>query len=88
MSNKRTIEVFSAGCSACEETIEIINRVACPSCEVLVLDMKDPAVASRAKSLGIRSVPSVVIDGKLTDCCAGRGPDETPLRAAGLGQPI
>ncbi len=88
MSNKRTIEVFSAGCSACEETIEIINRVACPSCEVLVLDMKDPAVASRAKSLGIRSVPSVVIDGKLTDCCAGRGPDETTLRAAGLGQPI
>ncbi len=88
MSNKRTIEVFSAGCSACEETIEIINRVACPSCEVLVLDMKDPAVASRAKSLGIRSVPAVVIDGKLADCCAGRGLEEATLRAAGLGQSI
>ncbi len=88
MSNKRTIEVFSAGCSACEETIEIINRVACPSCEVLVLDMKDPDVASRAKSLGIRSVPAVVIDGKLADCCAGRGLEEATLRAAGLGQSI
>ena len=88
MSNKRTIEVFSAGCPACEETIELVNRVACPSCEVSVLDMKDPNVASRAKSLGIRSVPAVVIDGKLADCCAGRGPDETTLRAAGLGQPI
>jgi glutaredoxin 3 len=88
MSNKRTIEVFSAGCLACEETIELINRVACPSCKVLVLDMKDPAVARRAKSLGIRSVPSVVIDGKLADCCAGRGPEEVTLRAAGLGQPI
>ena len=49
--------------------------------------MKDPGVASRAKSLGIRSVPAVVIDGKLADCCAGRGPDEAVLRAAGLGQP-
>ncbi len=88
MSSKRTIEVFSAGCPACEETIELVNRVACPSCEVIVLDMQDPAVASRAKSLGIRSVPAVVIDGKLADCCAGRGPDETTLRAGGLGQPI
>ena len=88
MSTKRKIEVFSAGCPACEETVALVNRVACPSCEVLVLDMKDPAVASRAKSLGIRSVPSVVIDGKLADCCAGRGPDEARLQAAGLGQPI
>ena len=87
MSAKRKIEVFSAGCPACEETIALVNRVACPSCEVSVLEMKDPGVASRAKSLGIRSVPAVVIDGKLADCCAGRGPDETVLRAAGLGQP-
>jgi glutaredoxin len=83
----RKIEVFSAGCPACEETVNLVNRIACPSCEVSVLDMKDPNVASRAKSLGIRSVPAVVIDGQLADCCAGRGPDETTLRAAGVGQP-
>ena len=88
MSNKRTVEVFSAGCPACEQTIALVNQVACPSCEVLILDMKDPAVASRAQSLGIRSVPAVVIDGKLANCCAGRGPDEATLRAGGLGQPI
>ena len=88
MSTKRKIEVFSAGCPVCEETIELVNRVACPSCEVSVLDMKDLNVASRAKNLGIRSLPAVVIDGKLADCCAGRGPDEATLRAAGLGQPI
>ncbi|MFQ6104756.1 MAG: thioredoxin family protein [Candidatus Glassbacteria bacterium] len=87
MSERRKIEVFSAGCPACEETIEMVNRVACPSCEVTVLDMNDPDVASRAKSLGISSVPAVVIDGKLADCCAGRGPDETTLRSSGLGQP-
>ena len=88
MAAKRKIEVFSAGCLACEETIRLINRVACPSCDVTVLDMKNPAVASRAKSLGIRSVPAVVIDGKLADCCTGRGPDEATLRAVGLGQAL
>ena len=84
----RKIEVFSAGCAACEETIALVNRMACPSCEVSILDMKNPDVAGRAKSLGIRSVPAVVIDGKLAGCCAGRGPDEATLKAAGLGQPL
>ncbi len=88
MNTKRRIEIFSAGCPACEETIELVNRIACPSCQVSVLDMKKTEVASRAKVLGIRSVPAVVIDGKLADCCAGGGPKETTLRAAGLGQSI
>ena len=88
MSAKRKIEVFSAGCPACNETIELVNQVACPSCEVSVLDMNDAAVAQRASTLGIRSVPAVVIDGKLADCCSSRGPDEGTLRAAGVGQPL
>lgn len=87
MNNKRKVEVFSAGCPVCTEAIELVNRVACASCEVSVLDMKDPQVAQRARQLGIRSVPAVVIDGQLAECCAGRGPDEAALRAAGLGQP-
>lgn len=86
MTTKRKIEVFSAGCPACAEIIELVNRVACPSCEVSVLDMSKRDVAQRAKGLGIRSVPAVVIDGKLADCCTGRGPQEATLRAAGLGQ--
>jgi hypothetical protein len=88
MATKRKIEVFSAGCPACQETVALVNSIACPSCEISVLDMHDPQVASRAKGLGIRSVPAVVIDGKLADCCAGRGPDGATLRAAGLGQPL
>jgi len=86
MSAKRKIEVFSAGCPACEETIALVDPG--PSCEVEVLDMHRPAVAAKAKTYGIRSVPAVVIDGKLADCCAGRGPEEAPLRAAGLGRPL
>lgn len=88
MSAKRKIEIFSAGCTVCEETVNLVRRDACPSCEVLVLDMKDINVASRSKNLGIRSVPAVVIDDKLADCCTESGPEESTLWALGLGKPI
>lgn len=88
MAITRSIEIFSAGCPVCEETIQLVKRIACSSCEVSVLDMHVAEVAARAKTLGIRSVPAVLIDGELADCCAGRGPDEATLRAAGLGQPL
>ena len=88
MSNKRQVEVFSAGCPTCDAALELVNEIACPACEVSVRDMHEDQVAERAAALGIRSLPAVVIDGVLADCCAGRGPDEATLRAAGLGQPI
>jgi glutaredoxin 3 len=86
MAAKRKIEVFSAGCATCH-TIEVIRRAACPSCEVIIHDMRDGEVAKRAKRLGVRSVPAAVIEGELAGCCAGRGIDLTVLRAAGLGRP-
>jgi hypothetical protein len=88
MNGKRKVEFFSAGCLACREAEELVRRMSCPSCEVQILDMKDEAVAGRARELGIRSVPAVVVDGKVADCCVGRGPDEATLRAAGIGRPI
>ena len=88
MSDKRNIEIFSAGCPVCDQTVELVKSIACPSCEVSVLDMNDQTVAKRAQELGIASVPAVVIDGKPADCCSGRGPDEATLRAAGIGQAI
>lgn len=88
MSPKRKVEIFSAGCSACQETIDLVNKLACPSCEIDILDMNDPEVAKRAKATGIRSVPAVLVDGRLADCCNGRGPEEANLRRAGIGQPV
>ena len=85
---KRKIEIYTAGCPACEETIELVNKIACPSCEISILDMKDPEVASKATALGIRSVPAIAVDGKLADCCTSRGTSEAALRAAGIGQSI
>ena len=88
MSANRKVEVFSAGCAICEETIALVKRIACPSCDVEVLDMHDEAVAARARELGVTSVPAVAIEGRLAACCLRSGPDEATLRAAGLGQSI
>ena len=85
MADKRRIEIFSAGCPACEETIQMVNAIACRSCDVQVLDMRQEDAAAKAKEYGVKSVPAVVIDGKLSDCCTGRGVDEATLRANGVG---
>ena len=87
MAPKRKIEVFSAGCPACTDAIKLVRLVACPSCEVEVLDMHRSEVAAKAKEYGVRSVPAVAIDGKLAGCCERRGVDEATLRDAGLGVP-
>lgn len=88
MTAKRKIEVFSAGCQVCQKAVEQVKQLSCPSCEVQVLDMQDPTIAAQAKTLGIRSLPAVAVNGQLADCCAGRGLDESKLRAAGIGQPL
>lgn len=88
MTQKRKVEIFSAGCPACQETVDLVNNIACSSCKVSVLDMNDTKVAERARLLGIHRVPAVVIDGKLADCCAVSAPDEQTLRAAGIGKAI
>ena len=88
MSRKRKIEVFSAGCALCTDTLDLVHRIACSSCDISVHDMHDPQVAQRAHSLGIHRVPAVLIDGKLADCCALGAVDEQSLRAAGVGTPI
>jgi Zn ribbon nucleic-acid-binding protein len=31
-TKKRTIEIFTARCPACQETIDLVNKTACPSC--------------------------------------------------------
>ena len=60
MNNKRKIEIFSAGCPVCEETIELVNKIACPSCGVEVLDIRQDVAAGKAEQCGIKRVPAVV----------------------------
>ena len=82
MAQRKTIEVFSAGCHTCREAVETVRRIVGADHDIEVLDMHQDHVAARARQHGIRSVPSVVVDGHLAACCAGRGVDEAILRSA------
>ena len=84
-ANKRKVEAFSAGCGVCDETVALVRSLACGSCDVVVHDLHQSEVAAAAKRYGVHSVPAVVVDGKLAECCTGRGPQESALRAAGIG---
>ena len=81
MARKR-IEIFSAGCPACDEAVALVRQLAGATHDITVRDMHQPAVAADAKRHAIKSLPAIVIDGRLADCCAGRGPDEAVLRQA------
>lgn len=82
---KRQIEVFSAGCPLCDETAQKVKQMACPSCEVKILDMRTLDASTRARQLGVQSLPAVAVNGVLAGCCTGRGVNEATLRATGIG---
>ncbi len=85
MEKQYLVEVYSAGCAVCEEAVALVKRIA-GSYEVRVQHMTDIETVKKAKALGIRTVPAVVIDGELAACCKGNGIDEAVLRVAGLGK--
>jgi glutaredoxin len=82
---KRKVEIFSAGCPVCQETIDLVNELACTSCEIIIHDTHDNDVQSRIKELGIKSVPAVAINGVLAGCCQGRGINVEILKEEALG---
>ena len=75
------IEIFSAGCRLCHDTVELVTRIAKSTDELHVLDMQEADNVARATQLGIRSLPAVVIDGRIANCCASSGPDEQTLKS-------
>ena len=85
---KRRVEIFSAGCSTCQRTIEQLREQIDSRHEIVVHDLQnDEAAAEKAEAFGIRTVPAVVVDGSLLACCRNTGPTLRELHAAGLGKP-
>ena len=83
---RRQVEVFTAGCSLCEDAVALVKGLACPSCEVVVHDLRAGGEAvSRARRFGVNAVPAVVVDGRLAECCTRGAVDEETLQEAGVG---
>jgi hypothetical protein len=79
---RHTIEVFSAGCSACEDALKVVREIAGTSHQLEIRDMRaDEAVQERARRLGIHRVPAVVVNGTLAQCCQTRAVDASVLRS-------
>ncbi len=65
-TNKRTIEVFTAGCPVCRETLELVQKtVSSCGCEVVERRCEGETCGAPAISYGIKALPSIVVDGKI-----------------------
>jgi Thioredoxin domain len=61
-TTRRQTDVFSAGCSTCSHTIELIAKMAAAGGhELRIHDMHQEHVARRADELGVHSIPAVAI---------------------------
>ncbi|MCW3986350.1 MAG: thioredoxin family protein [Candidatus Bathyarchaeota archaeon] len=64
-----SIEVFTAGCHLCDETIEIVQNTKCNECivsEYNILEKCESEIClQKAKEYGIKAVPTIVVDGKI-----------------------
>jgi len=65
-----TIEVFTAGCHLCEETMEIVQKAKCSECTVTEYNIREKCDSEiclkKAKEYGIKAVPAIAIDGKIS----------------------
>ncbi|QDI91990.1 thioredoxin family protein [Salicibibacter cibarius] len=89
---KKLVEVFTSGCPICEGTVKQVKDLTQYSAEheVVVYDLNKKCDTDecddKAKEYGVKSVPSVAIDGKLADCCNNNGVNFNTLEAEILGK--
>lgn len=86
MEHKKVIEVFTAGCSVCQPAVEIVEKMACASCEVIIYDLSKPCdtkeCLDKARQYGIRSLPAIAVDGVLLNYGQNNGVSATGLTNA------
>lgn len=89
MTTKRKIEVFTSGCPVCQPTVDLVKKMACSSCEVIIYDLNKGCDTNqcreKAEKLNITRLPAVAVDGQLLECCKSGSISEEALRAAGIG---
>ncbi len=92
MADKRKIEIFTGGCPVCDPAVKMVQDLACPSCDVHVHDLNKGCETDEcrleAQKYGLKTVPSVVVNGKVVTCCENPGPNKEDLKAAGIGTPL
>lgn len=62
---KRKVEVFTADCPLCKETLSLVKQEACPECEIIERRCSGDECCEPAKGYGIKAVPTIVVDGTI-----------------------
>lgn len=59
------IEVFTADCPLCKETLKLVKQEASSECEIMERRCQGDECCEPAKNYGIKAVPTIVVDGKI-----------------------
>lgn len=86
---KRQIEIFTAGCPVCDPVVQLVKETACENCEITVYDLvkqgEENTGTDKIEQYGINRLPSIVVNGRLLDCC-DRAITKQDLLQAGIGK--
>lgn len=73
---KKKIELFTAGCSVCKETENMIREIIGNKNEIIIYNLNsqenNTESINKAEEYKIKSLPAVAVDGKLLSCCENR----------------
>ncbi|WP_044642094.1 hypothetical protein [Risungbinella massiliensis] len=65
----KKVEIFTAGSYLCDATVKQVQNLVCSHCEVIIYNLNKESVTPQwedaAKAYSIRSIPTVVLDGKV-----------------------
>ena len=59
--NKRQIEIFTADCPLCDETVKLVQKLAYSSCQISVYDLREPADLAQAEEYGVNGVLAIAV---------------------------
>ncbi len=52
---KNLVEVFTAGCPLCDETVKLVKNLACFSCEVKIYDFRQEYATNKCLEKKVQS---------------------------------
>lgn len=69
MMKKTQIEIFIGNCPLCDDTVQLVQKLADSSCEVMIYNLSQGQMYSiyleKAQKYGVNTVPAIAINGTL-----------------------
>ncbi|MBI1342441.1 MAG: glutaredoxin [Terrimonas sp.] len=70
---KQKIEIFTAGCPVCDPVVNLVKETISDNSDIIIYDLvkqcEEKTCIQKMSVYGINRVPSIVVNGKLLECC-------------------